>query len=131
MWIRFGLVAIIVAYMYMPQRSVIKLGDYSFNIQIAKSNCDLAKGLSHRKSLPAGEGMLFKFPRSGRHAMWMKNTWIPLDMLFIENNKVVAIHKAAANSITPISPPVDYSMVLEINAGQADGIRVGDGVVMS
>lgn len=74
--------------------------------------------------------MLFIFPKPERPAFWMKNTLIPLDMIFIdEAGSIIHIHEnARPHDLTGISPPSPVVMVLEINGGLARrlGIRVGD-----
>ena len=86
----------------------------------------------HRETLPADAGMLFDFERPRRVSMWMKNTLIPLDMLFIDDaGKVVEI---AANTVphdlTAIGPDAPVRAVLELNGGASAvyGIEAGDRV---
>ncbi len=108
-------------------------GDKNYNIEIAKSNEQLEQGLMYRKSLPENEGMLFLFNNNQQINMWMKNTLIPLDMLFIDNTgKIIYIARdTAPNSLTVINAgnqPV--SAVLELGGGvaKAHDINIGDNV---
>lgn len=99
-------------------------------IEIATSPEAKMKGLMFRESLPMRQGMLFLYtpPQSAR--MWMKNTLIPLDMLFIDaDDRIVHIHAdAKPHDLTPISAGRPVAAVLEINGSEAEqlDIRVGD-----
>lgn len=90
---------------------------------------DLDKGLMRRKSLPADTGMVFDFSQRPVRAMWMKDTVIPLDMLFLDAaGKVIKIHQNAKPlDETPIPAPPGTTKVIEVNAGWVTrhGITVG------
>ena len=73
-------------------------GKYVYDVKVAKTKNELIKGLMFVRYLPKNEGMIFDFKPydSGKIFMWMKNTYIPLDMLFIDCNlEIVHIHKNA------------------------------------
>ena len=101
-----------------------------FNIEIAQSNEERAKGLMFRKNLPQNEGMLFIFPKSRIIKMWMKNTYIPLDIIFISNDKEIVDlkhnMKELSNSIIISKTTSKYA--LEINAGLINklNLKIGD-----
>lgn len=106
---------------------------HGFNVELADSTEKIYHGLMGRSSLDADGGMLFDInlvPKDMDVAFWMKDTLIPLDMLFIDENGVIfSIHKQAKpHDTTPIYPPKRPRAVLEINGGQSDkyGIEVGD-----
>jgi uncharacterized protein len=105
-------------------------GPVAFTVELALSPADRASGLMNRTSMAADHGMLFKFEQSRQVLMWMKNTPLPLDMLFIdEAGTVTRIAKETtpfSETIVPSGGPVRY--VLELNAGTADrrGISAGD-----
>lgn len=106
---------------------------HSFNIEMADTPEKLYHGLMGRTHLDAQAGMLFNtniIARDVDIAFWMKDTLIPLDILFIdETGEIFSIHKnAQPYDTTPIYPPKRPRAVLEINGGQADkyGIEVGD-----
>jgi uncharacterized membrane protein (UPF0127 family) len=90
------------------------------------------RGLMRRESLAANGGMLFIYRPPRRVSMWMKNTLLPLDMLFIDKRgrivKIAANTKPLSTDLIPSESKI--SAVLEINAGQAvrRGIKVGDRV---
>lgn len=103
-----------------------------FAVELADEPQERSKGLMYRRSLDPDEGMLFDFGTPQPITMWMKNTYIPLDMLFIDETGTIT---AIAKRTTPLSErtipsngPARY--VLEINGGRADalGIRPGDTV---
>lgn len=102
-----------------------------FTLEVARDNYALAAGLMYREKLEAGNGMLFDF--GGREqvvSFWMKDTFIPLDMIFIgADGTVKHIHaNAVPQSLESVSSQVPVVAVVEINGGLAakSGIKVGD-----
>ncbi len=106
-----------------------------FLVNIAKNEQERERGLMWVKSLPKNYGMIFEFENEQMVYMWMKNTKIPLDMIFIDQNgKITNIkHQAEPESLEIISSIDPIKKVLEINGGLADqlGIEVGDLVVIN
>ncbi|WP_262268668.1 MULTISPECIES: DUF192 domain-containing protein [Microvirga] len=104
----------------------------SFRVEVARNDADRAQGLMFRRSMPADQGMLFDFGRTEPVSMWMQNTYLPLDMLFIRADGTIA--RIAANteplSTRTISSGEPVLSVLELNAGTAAklGIKPGDRV---
>jgi uncharacterized protein len=104
----------------------------TFKVEVARNDADRAQGLMFRRSMPADQGMLFDFARVEPVSMWMQNTYLPLDMLFIRADGTIA--RVAANTepmstrTIPSGEPV--LAVLELNAGTAAklGIKPGDRV---
>jgi uncharacterized membrane protein (UPF0127 family) len=92
----------------------------TYHVEIADTHYLRAKGLMHRKSMPQNHGMLFIFEKPRIISMWMKNTHIPLDMLFVDKNGIIRhIHENAKPfDETIISSVVPVSFVIELNAGQ-------------
>lgn len=105
-----------------------------FSIAIANDDYKKMYGLMHLDYLPSEYGMLFPFPKSQVIAMWMKNTLIPLDMIFInDNNTIVAIKtNAKPKSLDIISSEEEARKVLEINAGLVKklGIKTGQKIIL-
>lgn len=107
-------------------------GEVSFQIEVAKTPAQQATGLMFRKSMAENSGMLFDFDRTRMVSMWMRNTYLPLDMLFILSDGTIATiaenTEPLSDSIVSSIVPVRY--VFEINAFMADelGIAVGDKV---
>ena len=107
-------------------------GTARFGIEIADDPAEQARGLMFRESLAASAGMLFVYPRAGSPTFWMKNTLIPLDMLFIRPDGTVAyVHdRAVPGDLTGINGGPGILAVLEIRGGLAEalGIEPGDDV---
>jgi uncharacterized membrane protein (UPF0127 family) len=107
-------------------------GPVAFRVELATTPAMLAQGLQHRRELPADAGMLFDFGAERIVSMWMKNTYIPLDMLFIDADGIVAdiAERTTPLSLETIAPSGPVRAVLEVNAGTvtALGIRDGDRV---
>jgi uncharacterized protein len=108
-------------------------GPQKFTIELATSPAQLAQGLMFRRSLAPDAGMLFDFQNPLVATMWMKNTLIPLDMLFVdEHGRIVNIHeRAVPGSLAPIAAAAPVRAVIELNGGTAArlGIRPGDRVI--
>lgn len=109
-------------------------GDHAIAVEIAATPEQQRWGLMHRAELPADTGMLFIYNPPRRIAMWMKNTLIPLDMLFAgSNGTVFYIHENAQPlSEELIVAPAEVAYVLELPAGAVKslGVRVGDRLVL-
>jgi uncharacterized membrane protein (UPF0127 family) len=103
-----------------------------FKVYLARTPQQQERGLMFVQQLPEDTGMLFPQQPPRLMSMWMKNTLISLDMLFIDRRgRIVCLHEhAAPQSLDIIDCPVAVQAVLEINAGQAAsrGIRRGDSV---
>lgn len=107
-------------------------GPVSFTVEIADTDAERAVGLMNRESMPDDHGMLFDFGATRDIYMWMKNTILPLDMIFITQDGVIA--GIAADTVpfseAVIASPGPVAYVLEINAGTSErrGIAAGDKV---
>ena len=106
---------------------------HQFRIEIARSPAEKNQGLMFRQTLAEDAGMLFDWPERPVAAMWMKNTFIPLDMLFIEaDGRIVHIaRRTVPHSLETVSAGRRVRAVLELRGGTADrlGISVGDRVI--
>jgi uncharacterized protein len=104
----------------------------TYQAEIAADSGSRRRGLMYRKSMDPEHGMLLDYKRPTNMAIWMKNTYISLDILFInEKGVIVKIHEAAEPlSTTSIKSETEVRAVLEVNAGQVSlhKIRVGDQV---
>jgi len=119
-------------------RVVIRTADanqLSLQVEIADTPDERAQGLMYRKDVPQGTGMLFIYEQPQQVAFWMRNTLVPLDMLFLDEIGVIRhIHRNARpldeTGIPGASvgdPDPDRLMVLEIAAGEADRLSLKEG----
>ncbi len=104
-------------------------GQARFAVEIADDDAERAKGLMFRPRLSPGAGMLFIYDRPQTVAFWMKNTLIPLDMVFIgADGRVNGIHAdAVPGDLTQIPGPPETLMVLEIGGGLARRLGLAEG----
>jgi uncharacterized protein len=72
-----------------PQRITLNAGMHVIHAEVMNTQQGRMQGLMHRKSLANNEGMLFFFPERSRHCMWMKNTFLPLSVAFIDDKGVI------------------------------------------
>jgi hypothetical protein len=109
-----------------------KTGVHSFAVEMATTEAEREKGLMFRKELPEGRGMLFDFHREQEVGFWMQNTYIPLDMIFIQGDgrilRIEANTQPLSTKLIPSNGPV--RAVLEVIGGTAEklGIAAGDRV---
>jgi hypothetical protein len=108
-------------------------GPQKFAIELALSDAQMEQGLMFRRSMPANAGMLFDFKHPTSVTMWMKNTVIPLDMLFLDNSaRIIDTHERAVPYSTDIiASRVPARYVIELNGGTVArlGIKPGDQVI--
>lgn len=119
-----------------PGVLVTSQGDrHVFLLEVARTEKQQALGLMYRRQLDADAGMLFEFDPPQEVAVWMKNTWIPLDILFVaEGGKIQKIvRQTQPFSLLQIPSDSEVLYVLEVNAGTADrlGLGVGDTLLVS
>ena len=107
----------------------------TFDVEIAKTIEERRTGLMYRKKLLNNEGMLFIFPREKIIQLWMKNTYIPLDVIFISENKVIVDIKKNMEKLseTIVKSKVKSRYALEFNAGLINklDIKIGDKVLFN
>jgi uncharacterized membrane protein (UPF0127 family) len=108
---------------------ITSTGVHAFSIEMAQTDAERERGLMYRRFMPPERGMLFDFKREAPVMFWMKNTYIPLDMIFISRAGVVTGIAARAEPLSerliPSGGPC-YG-VLEVNAGVAASIAVKPG----
>ena len=103
---------------------LVKIGNKEYKVKEAKTDQEKIKGLQEVEKLPKDEGMLFYFNPDEKISMWMKDTKIPLDIIFInEEQEVTKVYHGKPNDETLVSSP-ETAYVLEVNQGS--GIKVGD-----
>ena len=105
-------------------------GEVIFQVEVAATPDKREVGLMYRRELPADNGMLFIFPAERVNSFWMKNTPIPLDMIFINRERKIVgiIHETVPFSLDGRSVAVPSQYVLEINGGLSRryGFKAGD-----
>jgi uncharacterized membrane protein (UPF0127 family) len=113
-----------------PLQIVTGSGTHDFKVEIAADDASRERGLMNRRFMPADHGMLFEFQQNTPVSFWMKNTYIPLDMIFISPagvvTNIVAEAEPLSERVIPSGPPC--IAVLEVNGGVAAsiGLKVGD-----
>jgi uncharacterized membrane protein (UPF0127 family) len=107
-------------------------GPHAFQVEIARDDATRERGLMDRRYMAPDHGMLFEFDRDAPVSFWMKNTYIPLDMIFISRSgvvtRIVANAEPLSERVIPSGPAC--AAVLELNGGAAAsiGLKVGDRV---
>lgn len=103
-----------------------------FTVEVADTDATRSRGLMFRERMPSSAGMLFVYDRPSRAVFWMKNTLIPLDMIFADPTGVVRhVHEnAIPHDETGIDGGGNILTVLEINGGLARRLGIGPGTVM-
>ena len=115
-----------------PEKLVIlsETGAKTFQVEVADTDKEQARGMMYRESVPEMTGMLFEFDRPKVATIWMKNTAVSLDILFVRSNgKILKIeHSATPYTLRNSSSEAPVAAVLELGAGQALelGIKPGD-----
>jgi uncharacterized membrane protein (UPF0127 family) len=104
-------------------------------VEVARTPEQQAQGLMFRESLPANSGMLFLFPEGGVHKFWMKNTMIPLDLIWMDSQGKVLFVSAdtppcRADPCPLYGPDAPASSVLEIAGGMAKKERITVGAII-
>lgn len=107
----------------------MQLGGKKFTLEVADEPAERELGLMMRDSMPSDHGMIFVFPHEDRLSFWMKNTRIPLDIIYVDQGgKIVSIHQMRPYELlgTPSDAPAKYA--IELNKGMAAklGLKPGD-----
>lgn len=116
----------------LPIKSLVALGSHELVVELAQTPAQWEKGLSGRDSLQGIDGMLFLFPHYHIPVFWMKDTYIPLDMIWLKDNVVLGITPDVppSNDSNPptYSPNQPIDAVLEVPAGssKANNVQIGD-----
>jgi uncharacterized membrane protein (UPF0127 family) len=116
--------------------SWVELGGHRYTVEVADDEAERARGLMFRDSLAADRGMLFIHDRQEQQAYWMKNTRIPLDILYFDNARKLVSQQRDVPPCTlgdrcppePSGAPARY--VLELNAGEAARLGLQDGAAI-
>lgn len=104
-------------------------GELRVRVKVARTAAERQRGLMYVRELPRDDGMLFVFPTDEVQSFWMKNTYIPLDMIFIDRDLVVVgvVENAEPHTLDSRSVDEPSRYVLEVNGGWARENGVGPG----
>jgi hypothetical protein len=106
----------------------MQIGKDRFTLEVANTSATREYGLMHRDSMPSDHGMLFVFPDERRLGFWMKNTRIPLDIIYLDaGGKVVSIHQMKPHDLRSTYSDGPAKYVIELNAGRAEKTAVKRG----
>ena len=111
----------------------VELGGQRYKVELADDDAERARGLMFRDELASGSGMIFVHDREEPQAYWMKNTKIPLDILYFDNaRKLVAQQRdvppcSAGDACPPYPSNAPARYVLELNAGEAAKLKLENG----
>ncbi len=111
-----------------PGKAWVIFGKDTVRAEIARTDTARALGLMYRDSVPAGTGMLFVFSKMGPQSFWMENTYVPLDIAFMNASyAVVDIQHMAPLTTTPHQSAAPAMFALEVHEGwfEKHGVRVG------
>jgi uncharacterized membrane protein (UPF0127 family) len=114
----------------------VSLAGQRYEVEVAKTEADRARGLMFRDELPAGHGMLFIHEQEGPLAYWMKNTRIPLDILFFDHERRLVSQQRdvppcdLGDRCPPYPSDAPAIYVLELNAGEAERLHLQDGTTI-
>lgn len=111
-----------------PGEAWVIFGADTIVAEVASTHAQRSQGLMDRESLPEGTGMLFVFPDTEIRAFWMKDTFIPLDVAFLNDQfTIVDIKQLEPENETPVESDAPSMFALEVNQGwfEAKGIAVG------
>lgn len=134
----FALLIVVSRVIFLNQKTEKSIGqvcfdNYCFKVELVKTQEEISRGLMFRKNLEQDRGMLFIFQEEGEYAFWMKNTLIPLDIIWInQNREVIFIKKnfqpCAGENCETVKPDKKAKYVLELIAGTIDriGLKIGD-----
>ena len=102
---------------------------HNFLVEVAKTEEEKKIGLMFRKTLAKNAGMLFLYKREALRLMWMKNTFIPLDILFIDKNGVIkrVVKRTIPHSLATISSRQSVLAVLELRGGITSSLEIKKG----
>lgn len=108
-------------------------GKHPVEVEVAATRESRTRGLMWRTELPEGTGMLFLFEQDQPLSFWMKNTLIPLDMLFIRSDFTIVgvVERAEPKTLSPRGPRLDSMYVLELPGGWAEKIGLKAGLKVS
>jgi len=115
----------------------VELGGQRYSVEVADDDAERARGLMFRDSMEAGHGMLFIHDQEAPQAYWMKNTRIPLDILYFDDERTLVSQRrdvppcTLGNRCPSYASDAPARYVLELNAGEAARLRLQDGATIT
>lgn len=129
---------IILFYSHLKNQNQVCFKNNCFTVELAITAQEQARGLMFREKLAPDKGMLFIFKDEGEHSFWMKNTLMPLDIIWINKDKEAVyisenIQPCKLDYCPAIKPDKKAQYVLELNGGTVDkiGLEVGDKIIFN
>lgn len=108
-----------------PATVAMRIGRETFHLEVADTHAEQARGLMYRKSMPADHGMIFVNEEAAERSFWMKNTYIPLDILYLDaGGKVISIKQMTPHDLTGVTSDGPAMYAIELNQGAAIRARV-------
>lgn len=110
---------------------VLRMGKHEIAAEVAGTDSQRSTGLMHRRMLPENRGMLFVFPNVAMHAMWMKNTYVPLSVAFLDRDGVIiniADMQPHTQTTHGATTPAKYALEANLGWFAKRGIKAGDKV---
>ncbi len=107
----------------------MQIGSQTYTLEIANTDATRQRGLMERDSMPADHGMIFVFPEERELGFWMKNTRIPLDIIYLDTGgQIVSVHQMKPYDRTnvPSAGPAKYAIELNLGHVKTTGVKVGD-----
>ena len=107
----------------------MRIGRETFTLEVADEERERQRGLMYRQSMPQDRGMLFVFASEGPLGFWMKDTYIPLDILYVNaGGRVVSIRQMHPQDVrsVPSGGPAKYAIEVNQGAAARAGVNVGD-----
>lgn len=129
------LLVIIVGRNNSETKTKVSANNKTFSVFVAKSDIEKQVGLSSKEKIAESQGMLFLFDKPDYYSFWMKEMKFPIDIIYIDNNKVTTV----ISNVKPPSKPEDLTiyqpkaksdMVLEVNAGLAQKYNIKEGTTI-
>lgn len=127
----FFLTLTVVWFFYAKNHKTVQINGQKFFVELALTEKEQTQGLGRRKDMKENEGMLFVFLEKKEHSFWMKDMQFDLDIIWIEEGKIVYIAKNVSHNLSEtINPKINSDKALEIKGGLSSkyNFQIGDSV---
>ena len=107
---------------------ILTVGNKNYKVYVTSNRTEIKRGLMYIENIPNNWGILFHYKNPGFYGIWMKDTWIPLDVIWIDENKKIVDKKTLLPNTEIINYPKSKSKyILEVNGNTFDG-EIGDSI---